>query len=308
MTRHIPIGIKTSPQAVDWPTLDAMWARIGSYDVFESVWMNDHLTDIAFDRHGASLEAVTAMAALAHRVPGRWLGHAVLSNTFRHPSVLAKAATVMDHVTRGRFIVGLGAGWHEGEHVSLGIPLPPLQERFDRFESAVRVLRALWSPDAAAPPGVTRPDPFYPLREATNEPPPLPTGGPKLWLGVGRKRGIALTVELADGWVMPAVDILTGRATDLDDFSRGHDAILERLEAIGRDPATFDFGAQVPAGETADDRARALDAARDAVRRGATHVIVNLRPRLGPDGVDAVARDIAEPLRQAIGPTRMMSR
>ena len=57
MTRHIPIGIKTSPQAVDWGTLDAMWARVGSHAVFESVWMNDHLTDIAQDRGGASLEA-----------------------------------------------------------------------------------------------------------------------------------------------------------------------------------------------------------------------------------------------------------
>ena len=44
--RHVPIGIKTSPQAVDWPTLDAAWARIGEHDVFESVWMNDHLTDV----------------------------------------------------------------------------------------------------------------------------------------------------------------------------------------------------------------------------------------------------------------------
>ena len=174
MTRHVPIGIKTSPQAVDWATLDAMWARIGTHDVFESVWMNDHLTDISFDRHGPSLEALTAAAALIHHVPGRWIGHAVLSATFRHPAVLAKAATVLDHATGGRFIVGLGAGWHEGEHVSLGIPLPPMHERFDRFESAVHVLRALWSPEAAAPPGVTRPDPFYPLVEATNEPPPTP--------------------------------------------------------------------------------------------------------------------------------------
>ena len=146
MTRHVPIGIKTSPQAVDWATLDAMWARIGTHDVFESVWMNDHLTDIAFDRHGPSLEALTPLAASIHHVPGRWVGHAVLSATFRHPAVLAKAATVLDHATGGRFIVGLGAGWHEGEHVSLGIPLPPMHERFDRFESAVHVLRALWSP------------------------------------------------------------------------------------------------------------------------------------------------------------------
>ena len=90
------------------------------------------------------------MAALVHRVPGKWVGHAVLSNTFRHPAVLAKAATVMDHATGGRFILGLGAGWHEGEHVPFGIPMPPMPERFDRFESAVHVLRALWSAEAGA--------------------------------------------------------------------------------------------------------------------------------------------------------------
>jgi alkanesulfonate monooxygenase SsuD/methylene tetrahydromethanopterin reductase-like flavin-dependent oxidoreductase (luciferase family) len=301
MTRHIPIGIKTSPQAVDWATLDATWAQIGTHDVFESVWMNDHLTDIAHDRHGPSLESLTAMATLIHRVPGRWVGHSVLSNTFRHPALLAKAATVLDHATRGRFIVGLGAGWHEGEHVSFGIPLPPLPDRFDRFESAVHVLRALWSADAASPPGVTRPDPFYPLVEATNEPPPRTPGGPQLWLGAGKRRGIALTVALADGWVMPAVAISSGRASTLDDFSAGRDAILGGLDEVGRDSATFEFGAQVPTGSTREERATALEQARDAVRRGATHVILNLRPRLGPDGVDDVAREVAEPLRQTIG-------
>jgi alkanesulfonate monooxygenase SsuD/methylene tetrahydromethanopterin reductase-like flavin-dependent oxidoreductase (luciferase family) len=301
MTRHIPIGIKTSPQAVDWATLDATWARIGTHGVFESVWMNDHLTDISQDRHGSSLESVTALATLLHHVPGRWVGHAVLSATFRHPAVLAKSATVLDHASGGRFILGLGAGWHEGEHLSLGIPLPPLPERFDRFESAVRVLRALWSEEAARPPGVTRPDPSYPLDEATNEPPPLTPGGPKLWLGAGKRRGIALTAAVADGWVMPAVSIGSGRATDLDDFSAGRDAILHGLEAIGRDPATFEFGAQVPTGATREERAKALAEAQEAVRRGADHLILNLRPRLGPDGVDAVAREVAEPLRQALG-------
>lgn len=301
MTRHIPIGIKTSPQAVDWATLDAMWARIGTHDVFESVWMNDHLTDIALERGGASLEALTAMAALLHRVPGRWVGHAVLANTFRHPAILAKGVAVLDHATEGRFIVGLGAGWHVGEHVSFGIPLASIRERFDRFESAVHVLRALWSSEAAAAPGVTRPDPFYPLAGATNEPPPLTPGGPKLWLGVGGRRGIALAATQADGWVMPAVDVRSGRATDLDDFSRGRNAILGGLDAIGRDPEAFEFGAQLPTGSTREDRARALAQGQDAVRRGATHVLLNLRPRMGRDGVDLVAREVAEPLRQAIG-------
>ena len=297
--RHIPIGIKTSPQAVDWATLDAAWARIGEHDVFESVWMNDHLTDVAHERHGASLESLTAMAALAHHVPGKWVGHAVLSATFRYPAVLAKAATVMDHATGGRFIVGLGAGWHEGEHLPFGIPMPPMPERFDRFESAVHVLKALWSEAAATPPGVTRPDPFYPLTEATNEPPPLTPGGPRLWLGGQKRRGIALAAAVADGWALPAV-VGLGNPTDLRYFSEKRDRILAALEAVGRDPSTLDISAQVPTGTTAADRRWALDQAREAVERGATHVILGMPPRLGAAGVDALAREVAEPFRQTV--------
>jgi alkanesulfonate monooxygenase SsuD/methylene tetrahydromethanopterin reductase-like flavin-dependent oxidoreductase (luciferase family) len=301
MTRRIPIGIKTSPQGVDWATLDQTWARIGELDVFDSVWMNDHLTDITRDRHGESLEALTAMATLVHRVPGRIVGHAVLSATFRHPSVLAKSATVLDHATGGRFIVGLGAGWFEPEHGPLGIPMPPMPERFDRFESSVHVLRALWSAEAAGPPGVTRPDRFFPLEGATNEPPTLTPGGPPLWLGGQRRRGIALAAAVADGWAQPAVRVTDGLPTTLDDFSDRRAAFVEALEAAGRDPATFDFATQIPTGETREDRQAALARAREAVDRGATHVILGMRPALGPDGVDAIATDVAQPLREALG-------
>jgi len=297
---RIPIGIKTSPQAVDWPTLDGAWARIGEHEVFDSVWMNDHLTDVSHERHGRSFEALSTMAALVHRVPGKWVGHAVLSNTFRHPVVLAKAATLLDHATGGRFIVGLGAGWHEGEHVPFGIPLPPMPERFDRFESAVHVLRALWSAEATTPPGVTRPDPFYPLVDATNEPPPLTPGGPPLWLGGQKRRGIALAAAVGDGWALPAV-VALGNPSDLAYFSEKRDLLLAAMEEIGRDPSTFTFSAQVPTGTTAADRRWALDQAQDAVRRGATHVILGMPPRLGAAGVDAVAREVAEPFRDAIG-------
>jgi alkanesulfonate monooxygenase SsuD/methylene tetrahydromethanopterin reductase-like flavin-dependent oxidoreductase (luciferase family) len=300
MTRRIPLGIKTSPQGVDWPTLDAAWARIGEHDVFESVWMNDHLTDVSRERHGPSFEALTAMAALVHRVPGKWVGHAVLSNTFRHPAITAKAATVMDHATGGRFILGFGAGWHEGEHVPFGIPLPPMPERFDRFESAVHVIRALWSAEAAAAPGVTRPDPFYPLAGATNEPPPLTPGGPRLWLGGQKPRGIALAAAVADGWALPTV-VALGAPSDLVYFSEKRDLLLRALEAIGRDPGTFEFCAQVPTGTTAADRAWALDQATEAVERGATQVILGMPPGLGAAGVDAVAREVAVPFREALG-------
>ena len=297
---RVHIGIKTSPQSVDFATLDAAWARIGELDVFESVWMNDHLTDPARDSGGASWEALTLTAALAHRVPGKWLGHGVLANTFRHPGVLAKQATLLDHITGGRFIVGLGAGWHVFEHQSFGIPLPPMPERFDRFESAVRVLKALFSADATHEPGVTRDDTFYPLRGALNEPPPLTPGGPPIWLGGQKRRGIALAAELADGWFLPAQVSDDRFASDLDYFSDRRDALLAALEKRGRDVAAFSFAAQVPTGRTRDERAQGLDKARDAVRRGATHVVLGMPPALGAAGVDDVAREVAMPLRTAV--------
>ncbi|MGK2850301.1 MAG: LLM class flavin-dependent oxidoreductase [Candidatus Limnocylindrales bacterium] len=292
------IGIKTSPQAVDWATLDGAWRQIGQHDVFDSVWMNDHLTDVAHEFHGPSLEALTAMAALVHHVPGKWVGHAVLSSTFRHPAVLAKAATVMDHATGGRFIVGLGAGWHEGEHLPFSIPMPPMPERFDRFESAVHVLRALWSAEAATTPGVTRPDRFYPLADATNQPPTLTAGGPPLFLGGQKRRGIALAAAVADGWLLPSI-VSPGQPADLDYFSDRRDAILAALADAGRDPAGFAIVAQVGTGRTAADRAWALDQALDAIRLGAAAVILGLPPDLGAAGVEALAREVAKPLSEA---------
>ncbi len=302
MNGHVTIGIKTSPQAVEWARLEEDWARIGEHEVFESVWMNDHLTDIGREHGGPSFEAVTAMAALAHHVPGRILGHGVLSNTFRHPVVLAKQATILDHVTGGRFVLGFGAGWFAPEHHPFGIPLPPMPERFDRFESAVHVLKAMFSAEAGTDEGVTRPDPFYPLDRATNLPGPLTPGGPPLWLGGQRRRGIELAARVAQGWYLPAVVPDRGaEPSDMPYFSDRRDALLRAMEQIGRDPSGFEFVAQLPAGRTPQERAEALDKARDGVRRGATHIVLGMRPALGAAGVDAVAREVAEPLRSELG-------
>ncbi len=290
---RVSIGFKTSPQDVDWPTLDATWALAGELEVFDSGWMNDHLVHPARDRGGPSFEPMTVMAALAHHVPGKWLGHLVLSNTFRHPAVLAKQATAMDHLTGGRFIVGLGAGWHEGEHEPFGIKLPPIGERIDRLVSAVRVLKALFSPAAASLPGVTLKDPFYPLRGATNEPPPITVGGPPIWLGGQKRRGLELAARLGDGWALPA-DPHEGPPQ----FVTRRDAILGEMERIGRDPGGFAFVGQVATGRSASERREALQRALDFARAGATHIVLGMPAATGPDGLRAMALEVAEPLRE----------
>ncbi len=224
------ISFKTSPQRVDWATLDATWALAGQIGGFDGAWMNDHLTDMDEASPGASMEALTLMATLVHHVPGMRVGHAVLANTFRHPVLLAKAATVLDHATGGggRFVVGIGAGWFDGEHRPFGIPLPPIGERIDRLISAVEVLHALFSPEAAAAPGVTRPDPFYPLAGAVNAPPPLTPGGPPIFLGGQRPRGIALAARRAAGWLLTGTE-----AGDVAYFSDRRGAILSRAPRRG---------------------------------------------------------------------------
>jgi alkanesulfonate monooxygenase SsuD/methylene tetrahydromethanopterin reductase-like flavin-dependent oxidoreductase (luciferase family) len=293
---RVTFGFKTSPQHVSFATLDETWAAAAELPVFVAGWMNDHFSDPSVEAGGPSFESLTLMAALAHRVPGVWIGHAVLANTFRHPALLAKAATTMDHVTGGRFIVGLGMGWHAWEHEAFGVPLPPVGERFERLKATVRILRALASPAAAAGPGVSLDDTWAPLRGATNEPPPLTPGGPPIFLGGQGPRGLRLAAEEGDGWFIPSIPF-----TGPDVFAERRDAILRAMEATGRDPGGFQFVAQVGAGADQAARAEARDLALAYARVGATHVSVAVPSRLGPGALIAAAREIAEPAAAALG-------
>jgi alkanesulfonate monooxygenase SsuD/methylene tetrahydromethanopterin reductase-like flavin-dependent oxidoreductase (luciferase family) len=298
----IRIGFKTSPQDVDWATVDATWRRAGELRAepaaaggFDSGWLNDHLTNMDPDVPGASLEAVTLLATLVHHVPGILVGHAVLSNTFREPVILAKAAVVLDHATHGRFVLGLGAGWFEGEHEPFGLELPPIGRRIDRLVSAVETLLALWSPAAAAPPGVSRDDPFYPLAGAVNAPPPCTPGGPPIYLGGQGPRGIRLAARTASGWLQPGT-----HAGNVPYLTEKRSELVAALEAEGRDPAGFDVVAQVGIGTTLASRREAVDAALASVRAGATHVILGMPAVLGPAGLDEAVRDCLVPLREAL--------
>ncbi len=286
----------TDSEGLDWPTLDATWSLAGDLGLFDAGWLSDHLTNAGAEHGGANLESLTTAAALAGRVPGMWVGIAVAANTFRHPAVTAKAATVLDNVTGGRFILGLGAGWHVGEHAQFGIPLPPMAERFDRYESAVKVLTALFSDAARRPPGVTLDDPYYPLLDATNEPPPVRPEGPALWLGGQKRRGIALAARYAEGWPMPG-----NRPGDVAYFAEKRAEISRALGAEGRDPADFSFAAQFNCGGTDNELRQARAVAGEFVSAGATHLIIGVPARLGPDGLARMAAEVARPLRDELG-------
>jgi alkanesulfonate monooxygenase SsuD/methylene tetrahydromethanopterin reductase-like flavin-dependent oxidoreductase (luciferase family) len=203
---------------------------------------------------------------------------------------------MLDIITGGRFVLGLGAGWHAGEHAAFGIPLPEPRDRFDRFESALRVLAALFSEEARQPPGVTLDDPIYPLDQATNEPPTTTTTGPPLWLGGQRRRGIELIARYASGWPLPG-----NRAGDVAYFTEKRDAIRRALEAVARDPDDFTFAAQVDCGADAASRRAALDVARQMQRAGAQHVILGIPGGAAPGALMPMATEVGRPLFESAG-------
>jgi alkanesulfonate monooxygenase SsuD/methylene tetrahydromethanopterin reductase-like flavin-dependent oxidoreductase (luciferase family) len=289
-----PVGFRisaTGSAGLDWQRLDATWAAAGELDVFSAGWLSDHLSDVSRERGGTAFEAFTTAAALAHRVPGKWIGLAVAANTFRHPSVLAKQATMLDIVSGGHFILGLGAGWHAGEHEAFGIDLPEPGERFDRYESAVRVVTALFSDAARHSPGVSINDPIFPLDHATNEPPPVTPAGPPLWLGGQGPRSVGLIARYASGWPMYG-----NRAGDVSFFAEKRDQIRRELELVGRDADEFTFAAQVDCGRDAADRRVALERAREMVRAGAYHVILGIPGSAAPDVLAEMATEVAVPI------------
>jgi alkanesulfonate monooxygenase SsuD/methylene tetrahydromethanopterin reductase-like flavin-dependent oxidoreductase (luciferase family) len=290
------VGFRISPQNVEWAQLEAAWAEAGRHDVFDSGWMNDHLGLPGRDRGGSSFEPLTALAAVAHLVPGKLIGQTVLSATFRHPAILARQALTLDHITGGRYVLGIGAGWHAWEHEAFGIELPPIGERLDRLEAQVRIVRALFSEVAQSEPGVSLEVPPYRLAGATQEPPPVRPGGPAIWLGGQGPRGLRIAARVADGW-----NYASNLDGTLDGFIERRDIVLRECDAIGRDPAGLELSVQViipPAGEP---RRAATQAAIAYGRAGAAHILLTTLGSEGAAGIRRLATEAAAPIRDAFG-------
>lgn len=290
------VGFRTSPQQVDWPTLEAAWGEAGQHDIFDAGWVNDHLGLPGWDRGGSSFEPLTTLAALAHLVPGKTIGQTVLSATFRHPAILAREALTLDHITRGRYVLGIGAGWHEWEHDAFGIELPPIGERLTRLEAQVRVIRALFSEAAQAEPGVEVDAPPYRLDGAMQEPPPIRPGGPAIWLGGQGPRGLRMAARLADGWNYAAN--LDGT---LEGFKERRDIVLGECAAIGRDPGEVVLSVQIIIPLEGPERREATESAIAYGRAGASELLLTTLASAGAEGIRRLATEVAAPIRDAFG-------
>lgn len=298
MEQTLRVGFKTAPIRVGWADLVAVWRRAGELGCFESAWLYDHFYPNNGD--GSCFEGFVALASLAPLVPQARVGHLVLANPYRHPVLVAKMAATLDQATGGRFILGLGAGWHIPETQAYGMDLAPIGDRLRDLRAAVEVNRALLRPEAAEwpapdePPsadagGVSLEAPPYRLRHARNDPPPFQGAALPIWLGVqGERVGLRIAAELADGWNFSGVG-------KLDDFTRKRATLLRFAEEAGRDPASIEISAQLLV-ESADPE-RALAKCSEFVEAGCRHVILYVDPRSGPAGMDRLAEAVVAPLR-----------
>ena len=170
------------------------------------------------------LEGYTSLGFLAGQTSRIELGLLVTGVTYRHPGLLAKIVTTLDVLSGGRAMLGLGAAWYEREHAGLGVPFPPLAERFERLEETLQVCRLMFAGG-----GGTHEGRHYQLAEAVNVPAPVRPGGPRVLLGGGGERKtLRLVAQHAD-------------ACNL--FGLPPDQIAHKLEVldrhcadVGRDP------------------------------------------------------------------------
>jgi F420-dependent oxidoreductase-like protein len=173
------------------------------------------------------LEGYTSLGFLAGQTRSMTLGLLVTGVTYRHPGLLAKIATTLDIVSGGRAMLGLGAAWYEREHLGLGVPFPPLSERFERLEEALQICHQMWSDDNGPYEGK-----HYQLAETICSPPPIQRPAPKIMIGgSGEKKTLRLVARYADACNLFAPDAAF--------VAHKLDVLARHCETEGRDPAAI---------------------------------------------------------------------
>jgi F420-dependent oxidoreductase-like protein len=210
---------------------------------WDGIWYADHFMPNAADASAPWPECWTTLSALAVCVPRLRIGTLVCGNTYRHPAVLAKMAATLDHISGGRLVLGLGAGWQENEHRQYGIPFHTVAERLARLDEACAVIKALYTEARASFAGR-----YYQLDDATCEPKPKQTPLPLLVGGGGEKVTLRIAARWADEWnVWGTPETLAHKGAVLDDHCRdlGRDPRELRRSAqalvfVGNDPVWLD--------------------------------------------------------------------
>lgn len=194
----IPIGVNLTSIAVS----SAWWIETSQLlegHGFQGVWSWDHFVSRG-RRDDSVLECWSTLAAVAARTTRIRLGSFVTNVMNRHPALLARIAATVQEQSGGRVELGIGIGGNAREHDAYGMAFPPPDERADRLEEAISVLRLLWSGGPVDFGGR-----YYALREAYAAPAPAPP--PRVVVGAQSRRGAVIAARLGDAWTVPAEDL-----------------------------------------------------------------------------------------------------
>jgi F420-dependent oxidoreductase-like protein len=189
---------------------------------FDALWLYDHFHTVPSPQHESVFECWTSTAALARDTTSIRLGQMVTCNSYRPPSLLAKMASCIDVLSRGRLILGIGAGWYEHEYLAYGYDYPDTPDRLRMLREALQVIKAMWTQEEAAFDGR-----FYRLHGAINEPRPVQKPHPPLWIGgAGERVTLKLVAQYGD-----ACNI----GGDIPTVKHKLEVLREHCDAVGRD-------------------------------------------------------------------------
>jgi F420-dependent oxidoreductase-like protein len=171
------------------------------------------------------LEGYTALGFVAGRTERMTLGLLVTGVTYRYPGLLAKIVTTLDVLSGGRAMLGLGAAWYEREHLGLGVPYPPISERFERLEETLQICLQMWSDNDGPFAGK-----HYQLAETLCVPEPVQKPRPRIMVGgSGERKTLRLVARYAD-----ANNLF---ATSPEEIKHKLEVLAEHCANEGRDPS-----------------------------------------------------------------------
>ena len=200
-------------------------ARAADEAGFYSIWVMDHHFQIPIvgPAERDMLEGYSTLSFLAgvtHRVR---LGTLVTGVTYRLPGILVKTVSTLDVLSGGRAYLGIGAAWFDREHRGLGVPFPPLGERFERLEETLQIAKQMWSDDVGPFEGR-----HYELAETLNVPQPLSRPHPPILIGgLGEKKTLRLVAQYGD-----ACNLFTFVGPEV--LKQKLDVLKQRCEEVGR--------------------------------------------------------------------------
>jgi len=225
---------------------------------FDSAWVDDHFLPWArfVPETTPVLEAFTAISYLAGRFPRLTFGNIVLCNSYRNPALVAKMGATLQALTKGRFVLGIGAGWKEDEYIAYGYEFPVPKIRIQQLEEGVQIIRKLWTEGR-----VTFKGRYYEIKEAACSPRPEPVP-PIMIGGGGEKLTLTVVARHADWWNLPNISPKT--------YKQKLEVLESHCRKVSRDPATIvkTLGSIVAIAETSEE-ARRLASASGFISQGA---------------------------------------